>query len=210
MLVNGGCDTTEALAARRDGASAADAAAARSEAGPPSLADAGVPRAEPRSIGLALRKTIDELVRPHSATSGANGKAIGMAVAVIGPGFRDVLGYGTTTKGGSITPGGDTLFEVGSVTKGFTGLLLAEHVVQGKVALNDPVARFLPAGTSVPSYRAAPLTLLHLATHGSGLPEMPDNLVSSWPNPARGYAPQLLHDFLARDQLRDAPGTWYD
>src|SRR5690606_18528264 len=64
----------------------------------------------------------------------------------------------------------ETLFEVGSITKGFTGLLLAEMVERGEVALDTPLAEMLP-GVALPADVAA-ITLEQLATHRSGLPRL--------------------------------------
>ena len=68
-------------------------------------------------------------------------------------------------------PGPDTLFEIGSITKVLTGVLLADMHLRGEVALTDPLSRHLPG--SGPAWPGAEPTLLDLATHRSGLPNMP-------------------------------------
>src|SRR3954470_7682896 len=65
---------------------------------------------------------------------------------------------------------GDTLFEIGSITKTFTVLLLQDMVARGQMKLDDPVAKYLPAAVKVPSHGGKQITLLDLATHMSGLP----------------------------------------
>jgi serine-type D-Ala-D-Ala carboxypeptidase/endopeptidase len=65
-----------------------------------------------------------------------------------------------------------TIFQIGSVTKVFTALLLADMAERGGVQLSDPAARYLPDGTS-------PVTLADLATHTSGLPRLPRSLLAS-------------------------------
>ncbi|HVE91467.1 MAG TPA: serine hydrolase [Actinomycetota bacterium] len=67
----------------------------------------------------------------------------------------------------------DQIFEIGSITKAFTGILLAEMDEQGEVSLDAPVARYLPSGIRVPSQGERGITLVDLATHGSGLPRTP-------------------------------------
>lgn len=69
-----------------------------------------------------------------------------------------------------------SVFEIGSVTKTFTSLLLADLARDGVVALDDPVSRYLPAA---PPVRGRPITLEDLATHHSGLPRLPAGLL--WP-----------------------------
>jgi D-alanyl-D-alanine-carboxypeptidase/D-alanyl-D-alanine-endopeptidase len=65
------------------------------------------------------------------------------------------------------------MFEIGSVTKVFTALLLAIAVQRGEVRLDDPLAMHLPPGSRVPRRDLGEITLVHLATHTSGLPRLP-------------------------------------
>ncbi|AWH95051.1 hypothetical protein A6048_05670 [Dietzia psychralcaliphila] len=73
-------------------------------------------------------------------------------------------------------PDADTLFEIGSITKTFTALLLADGVIRGDWRLDTPVRELLPAGVEVPSRDGVGITLQHLATHTSGLPRSPVHL----------------------------------
>jgi CubicO group peptidase (beta-lactamase class C family) len=92
---------------------------------------------------------------------------------------------------------GRTLFEIGSITKVFTGILLADMAARGEVRLEDPVERLLPAGISVPSRHGRQIRLVDLATHTSGLPRMPDNFFPADPaNPYADYSPERLYAFL--------------
>ncbi|MGI5341832.1 serine hydrolase domain-containing protein [Streptomyces sp. CA-181903] len=106
---------------------------------------------------------------------------------------------------GSARP--DSRFEVGSLTKTFTALLLAELAARGEVRYDDPVARYLPHGAP------GPITLLHLATHTSGLPHLPPGLLPravrhGWfRNPYAGYPAGLVEAVLPRTRLRHPPGT---
>jgi D-alanyl-D-alanine-carboxypeptidase/D-alanyl-D-alanine-endopeptidase len=68
---------------------------------------------------------------------------------------------------------GESIFEIGSVTKVFTGLLLADRIVAGAMKVDDPVQKYLPEGWSVPRRDDRDITLLHLATHTSGLTRLP-------------------------------------
>lgn len=67
-------------------------------------------------------------------------------------------------------PDGDSIFPIGSVSKVFTGLLLAQMVESHHLSLSAPVENYVPAGVIVPTYKRHKITLLHLATHSSGLP----------------------------------------
>ncbi len=104
-----------------------------------------------------------------------------------------------------------TVFEIGSISKAFTGVLLADMILRGEVALDDPVARYLPPGTRVPEKDGAAITLRHLTTHTSGLPRIPGNLDPKDPaDPYADYDAARLTAFLATHQLRRAPGAAYE
>jgi serine-type D-Ala-D-Ala carboxypeptidase/endopeptidase len=114
----------------------------------------------------------------------------GVVIGVIDHGERRVFAYGAARA--------DSIFEIGSVTKTFTGLAFAQLVVQRKVSLDEPLRPIL-----FPDIAARPqgkeITLLDLATHRSGLPSVPDNLVPKDPsNPFSDYDRVALHDFLLR------------
>ncbi len=69
-----------------------------------------------------------------------------------------------------------TFFEIGSVTKVFTGIALARLVEDGNISLEDSIASSLPAGITCPTRAGKPITFLELATHTSGLPRLPENM----------------------------------
>ena len=135
-----------------------------------------------------------------------SGTSAGIVVGVLEDGKRRYITYGSAGPG---RPPLDehTLFEIGSISKTFTSLLLAESVVRGEVRLDQPVAELLPAGTVVPSRGGRQITLEHLATHRSGLPRLPDNLAPAVPaDPYADYDARRLYAFLAGHQLRRSPG----
>ncbi len=81
-----------------------------------------------------------------------------------------LLNYGFMSKDTKQPITSDTVYEIGSVTKVFTGILLAEAINNGKFNLNDPLQNYLPTGIQAPSYEGTPITLANLATHRSSLP----------------------------------------
>jgi D-alanyl-D-alanine-carboxypeptidase/D-alanyl-D-alanine-endopeptidase len=66
-----------------------------------------------------------------------------------------------------------TAFEIGSCSKPMAAALLAELIARGEVALDDPIAKLLPPGTSVPSFNGRDITIRDIVTHTSGLPSFP-------------------------------------
>lgn len=153
----------------------------------------------------AFSAELDRLVAPHVDPTGVPGKAVGLVAAVVGPGVRIVAGYGATAIGGP-RPQPDTIFEIGSLTKAVTGVLLARALDRGAVALAEPIDPVFPLGT--PHFGGQAITLLDLATHSSGLPAMPSNTHSPDPrNPAAGYTEADLAEFMATYTLPVAPGA---
>jgi serine-type D-Ala-D-Ala carboxypeptidase/endopeptidase len=124
----------------------------------------------------------------------------GVTIAVLRNGVRRVFSYGTAKP--------DSIFEIGSVTKTFTGLILAQLIEQGKVHLDQPVRELLPAGTvSKPDGRE--ISLLDLVTQHSGLPRLPDNFNPADPsNPYADYHAADLYRYVAQHGVSkpaDAP-----
>jgi CubicO group peptidase (beta-lactamase class C family) len=135
---------------------------------------------------------------------------VSIVVGVIGPEGRRVVAHGSTALKGRPVDG-DTLYEVGSITKVFTSLVLADMVERGEVALDDPVVKFLPAGVKVPERNGKQITLHDLSSHRSGLPRMPSNFVPKDPlNPYVDYPVERLYEFLSSHELRRDIGAEYE
>ena len=138
-------------------------------------------------------------------------QGVGIVVGVIEPQGRRIVAYGAVNQGDARPLNGDTIFEIGSVTKVFTSLLLADMVQRGEVALSDPVAKFLPAEVKVPERGGRAITLVDLSTHTSGLPRLPSNLQpKDSANPYADYTVQHLYQFLSTYQLTRDIGTQFE
>ena len=137
-------------------------------------------------------------------------QAIGLVVGVIGPEGRRVIAQGRLERGKEQPPDRDTLFEIGSITKIFTALLLVEMAGRGELALDDPVEKLLPSGIKVPE-RGRAITLMDLSNHRSGLPRLPSNFKPIyWSNPYADYTVAALYEFLGEHKLRREVGTTYE
>ncbi|MGV9878620.1 serine hydrolase domain-containing protein [Streptomyces sp. NPDC003006] len=172
-----------------------------------------------RGLPHAGRSDAPAVVAPESpdwaadllaALRGAAPGASTVALAVRRGPERALLATGETALRGGAPAGPDTRFEIGSLTKTFTALLLAEMVARGEVAYDDPITRFLPR-TAAPHLRGSPITLLHLATHTSGLPRLPPGFLrggatTRFNNPYAGYSREAFRRALARTRPHAAPG----
>jgi CubicO group peptidase (beta-lactamase class C family) len=136
---------------------------------------------------------------------------VGIVVGVIDRDGRRVVAHGRYKRGSPRQVDGDTLFEVGSNTKVFTSLLLSDMVRRGEVALDDPVAKHLPDGVTMPERGGRQITLADLATHTSGLPRMPSNFApKDRHNPYADYTVEQLYAFLSGHTLTRDIGARYD
>jgi CubicO group peptidase (beta-lactamase class C family) len=102
-------------------------------------------------------------------------QAVGIVVGVIEPTGRRIVAYGNLANGDPRPLNGDTIFAIGSISKVFTSLLLADMVNRKEVALDDPAAKYLPEHVKVPERNGKSITLLDLSMHTSGLPLLPSN-----------------------------------
>ena len=138
-------------------------------------------------------------------------QSIGIVVGLVGPTGRRVVAYGALEKGDSRPLNGDTVFEIGSVTKVFTSLLLADMAARHELALSDPIAMHLPSELKTPTRNGQSITLTDLATHTSGLPRLPTNLVpANRDNPYADYTVEQLYGFLSSYTLTRDIGSQYD
>ncbi|MEO8051540.1 MAG: serine hydrolase domain-containing protein [Acidobacteriota bacterium] len=138
-----------------------------------------------------------EIQRILAKSVGGENRGIGIVVGVIDARGRRVITYGNPAKDDTRSLNGDTIFEIGSITKVFTSLVLMDMVQKGEVSVADPVSRYLPASVTVPTRGGMTITLQDLSTHRSGLPpEAPGRRRIS-----DTYSVQDLYDFLGHYQL---------
>ncbi len=137
--------------------------------------------------------------------------SVGIVTGMLTPEGRRYLTRGTLEKGGEARVRPDTIYEIGSISKLFTSLLLAQEVVRGEMLLDDPIAMYLPAGVTVPSHNGIEIKLVDLATHTSGLPRIPTNIApADQSNPYADYTPELLYEYLSTYELPRDPGERWE
>jgi serine-type D-Ala-D-Ala carboxypeptidase/endopeptidase len=139
-------------------------------------------------------------------------QATGIVVGVIDSKGPHIISYGTMGLSDKRPVNGDTMFDVGSITKVFTALLLADMALRNEVSIDDPAAKYLDAKrVKLPERGGKQITLIDLATHTSGLPLRPTNLVSKDPNDKyRGYTVDLMYECLSSFTLPRDIGTKYE
>ncbi len=165
---------------------------------------------------LACRLPAAELVPPEAIDAIAKdvvdgGWAYGMAIGLVNEHGTQTAGYGRMSESNAAAPDAESVFEIGSITKVFTGLVLAQMVEENVVSLDEPVQALLGDSIKMPMLGEHPITLVDLSTHSSGLPRMPSNFNPQNPNdPFADYTVDQMADFLAKHKLRRDPGTQYE
>uniref|UniRef100_UPI003216B383 serine hydrolase n=1 Tax=uncultured Draconibacterium sp. TaxID=1573823 RepID=UPI003216B383 len=132
----------------------------------------------------------------------------GIVVGVITPRGTSFFSYGVKSMETNEPVDEHTVFEIGSITKTFTGILLANEVVNGGLSLDDPIQNLLPEGVITPTRNGESIKLVHLANHTSALPRVPNNFVRTNPeNPYADLTEQQVYEFVNNYQLPYDIGT---
>jgi len=157
----------------------------------------------PANAGL-LPERVGKAVEERIAADAAQTLVFG----VVDGDKTEVMAFGKLDDGN--TPDGDTVYEIGSITKTFTATLLAREVLAGRLTLDTPLARLLD-GFKIPSRNGKEITLGAIATQYSGLPRLPANMRPADPaNPYADYDAAKLKEFLAEYELTRDPDAAYE
>ncbi len=141
-------------------------------------------------------------------------RSAGMAVGVLDDAGERFVAAGVREKGQAATVDADSVFEIGSISKTFTGVLLAQMVRDGTLKLDTKVSDLLPAGVKLPASATTsqrPLTLRDLATQTSGLPRQDPLYKAKDPaNPYAAYSDEDLWKGLSAAPTGAEPGANYE
>lgn len=138
-------------------------------------------------------------------------KSLGIVVGLVDDKGVRVIGFGKPNSSSDQPLDGDSVFEIGSATKVFTAILLADMVERGEMNLDDPISRYLPKSVKSPTWDGKEITLRHLANHTSGLPRNPGNLNPKDPrNPLADYSVEQMYEFLSSYALTREMGAKYE
>ena len=139
------------------------------------------------------------------------GRATGIVVGVLeADGTRRIQSFGDAGPG-ALPLSAETIFEIGSISKVFTGILLADMAAEGLLAVDDAVQAHVPGSVTIPSRPGQVIRLVDLSTHRSALPRLPDNMSpADRSNPYADYTVQMMYDFLSGHTLRRDVGSQFE
>ena len=138
----------------------------------------------------------------------------GLSIGISENGNSTFYNYGEMSRDSKMQTKPTTVYDIGSLTASFTGYLLGLAVTEKKMSLEDDVRKFLPGEYKNLVFNKNPIRVKHLATHSSGLPHLPDDLITQEnydpANPYKNYSREQIFIYLQRLQLTTAPGSVYD
>lgn len=137
------------------------------------------------------------------------GKNESIFVGIVDENDVDYYCYGNTAKDGNPIDE-NTIFEIGSISKVLTCVILADMIVNNEINLDDPVEKFLPENVRVPSRDGKKIILQNLATHTSGLPRMHSLLLDPKPDKKHEYTKDGMYEFLSDYDLPRDIGSQYE
>lgn len=134
----------------------------------------------------------------------------GISIGISTNGTTSFYNYGETSRGAKTITTDTTIYEIGSVTKTFCGLLLANAVTEKRINLEDDIRDYLPGKYSDLTFGKSIIRIKHLVNHTSGLPSLPENIMTSPGfdslNPYKNYSKAMMLDQLKKIRLQSEPG----
>ena len=168
------------------------------------LAAAALPWPRPARASQAL---LDELVGFAGQVLFLSLKVPALVLGVTRDGQTSIQGFGRRAENVDEAPGADTLFRIGSVTKSFTGQVLASLAADGVVSLADPLTKYAPEFIAPMSEGGRPIRLIDLATHSAGLPREVPHEPGPADDPFVNITPDAFIGWLKANPLLFTPGT---
>jgi len=119
------------------------------------------------SVACAVTESnITDEVKQNIRKRIENGESVGIVVGFIDArGKREYFCHGSLTLNGNKSVDENSIYEIGSITKVFTCIALADMVLSGEIELDDPAEKYLPETVKMPVRNESKITLEHLATH---------------------------------------------
>lgn len=155
-------------------------------------------KALPEDVTASIKKRIEY------------GHSPSYAIGIIDKDGVRYYNFGNKTLGGAPVDE-HSIYEIGSISKTFTAILLAQKVLEGKMKLDDPIKKYLPADVKIPHRASAEITLGNLSDHTSALPRMPSNFTPANPaNPYADYTVKQMYEFLSGYELTRDIGAEYE
>lgn len=169
--------------------------------------------------GLFLFPQVPELPKPDFLDSKtdsivkdfiSNPANCGLSIAVYHEKKVSYYNYGSTKRGIKSLPNYKTIYEIGSVSKTFTGILFAQAINDKKLGMNDPVKKHLGEGYDNLAYKGKDIELVHLVNHSARVHRVPFNLAAQanfdQQNPYKNYNKEMVLEYMKKMKPDTFPG----
>lgn len=158
-------------------------------------------------LATPLQRFIDQLAIKYLQDPNNRSLSIGLIHGT----HTEKFFYGETQQGNSTLPGSHSLYEIGSISKTFTAVILAHAINQGRIKLNDDIRKYLSADYPNLQFEGTPIRIIDLCNHTSGLPGLPENFEDhkgyEENNPYLNYSKKMIVEYLGNFVLDEPPGT---
>ncbi|MFA6084300.1 MAG: serine hydrolase domain-containing protein [Mucilaginibacter sp.] len=160
-----------------------------------------------------LISRLDSLVDKSVQRYFQDKRAVGLSIAFVQNGKPHFYDYGETKADNGQLPNNRTIYEIGSMTKSFTGIILARAILDKKINLEDDIRKYLKGSFPNLSYKGTPIRIKDLANHTSRItrifPNMWERPSYDSLNPLFNYSRQLLYEGLHKMKMDTLPGKIY-
>lgn len=138
-----------------------------------------------------------------------DGHHLGTVIGVIDKSGTRYYGFGRKSLASDAVPDEDSIFEIASITKCFTAVLIAELELDGKVSVAEPIDHYLPVFKRILKDSDRTITLESLMTHTSGLPRNPPNTDPNDDDRYKNYSVNDLQAFLGNYSIDSSPSGYH-
>ena len=155
---------------------------------------------------IVLKHFIDSVAQNYLTNPANSSLSIGVSDGT----HTERYFYGETIKGTHQLPDGNSLYEIASISKTFTGLLLAHAVNTGKLRLDDDIREYLPGSYPNLQYKGTPIKIVNLSNHTATFPHSPADLEKQpsydAANPYLNYSKAMIYKYLHNFKPDTVPG----
>lgn len=167
-----------------------------------------------------LTTDLDKMVQKEAVAYMQNPARVGISIGIFKDGKSYFYNYGTTEIGKSELPTSESLYEIASITKTFTGTLLAHALVDGKIKMDDDIRKYLDGNYPDLEFEKHPITIGALTNHSSGLPQFLPDQSETFKKPMdsvalalsdfyKNYSKKKFYEDLHQAKVDFVPGTEY-
>ncbi|MBP1167807.1 CubicO group peptidase (beta-lactamase class C family) [Chryseobacterium sp. PvR013] len=167
-----------------------------------------------------LTTELDKMVQKEALAYMQDPARVGLSIGVFKDGKSYFYNYGTTEIGKAELPTSKSLYEIASITKTFTGTLLAHALADGKIKMNDDIRKYLDGNYANLEFEGHPITIGNLTNHSSGLPQFLPDQSQTFKKPMdsvamalsdfyKNYSKKKFYEDLHQAKVDFVPGTDY-